>query len=530
MKAKILKNGKRHSKYLAAAAVIALAVMLMLTGGVTAQSLPEVNFESINYPVTEPAADGARTDFEVGVLLSAASQTAVTVDFHTETYTAEPGQDYIDVATTVHFPPGVTRATVNIPVLGDDLGETVETFRIHLSNPTGAQLGSNSLGQVVISNDDANDTFRAWLEPHDNPVLESDGTAEVKVRLAGQYDYEITMRLLGHDPQRQASGSATVGEDYESFSGTFKLAPYETEKTIHINILDDRKKEPPESIHTKLLRNAAHVHLSDDDAFTIIWIVDDDYHQQNAIQSTTSDTDDTAVDLRKRHFQVAEGATDSYHVWLTRRPTEPVTIRLNPYDGDPDIAITSDTSHTFTPDNWFEPYVVTISASEDEDSVDGYVYIRQEVETEDPFFKNHTPGYVVANEMDNDPGDEPTVIESETHSGVNNGITAEVTYAPYRHEGSPFLVRFEFTGPVPGGYMKMRDEVLNVTNGEVNRAYRTKPGGRHWTFDIGVYDSESPVTITLEGNRACSDEGAVCGRGGRKLTNTLTLTMQGKEW
>ena len=525
MKDRTLETTRHNSKYLAAAAVIAVAVMLMLTGGAaTAQSLPELNFERINYSATEPAADGARTDFEVGVLLSAASQTAVTVDFHTEAVTATAGQDYIDVATTLRFPPGVTRAAVNIPILGDDLGEYIERFKSHLSNPAGAQLGSNSLGQVNISDDDANDTFRAWLEPHNNYVLESDGTAEVKVRLAGQYEHDITMIL-----QTLAGGRATVGEDYEYYSRPFKLAPYETEKTIHINILDDRKKEPPELFHVNLLRNEAPVHLInigiDDDAYSYIWIGDDDHRK--AIQSTTSDTE---MDLRKRHFQVAEGATDSYHVWLTRRPTEPVTIRLNPYDGDPDITIESATSHTFNADNWFEPYVVTINAGQDEDSVDGYVYIQQEVETEDPFFQNHTPGYVVANEMDNDPGDEPTVIESETHSGVNNGITASVAYAPYRHKGSPFLIRFEFTDPVPGGYMKMRDEVLSVTNGEVNRAYRTKPGGRHWTFDIGVYDSESPVTITLEGNRACSDEGAVCGRGGRKLVNTLTLTMQGKEW
>ena len=521
MKARILETTRHHSKYLAAAAVIAVAVAFtMMGGGATAQSLPEVNFERINYPVTEPAADGARTDFEVGVLLSAASQTAVTVDFHTEAATATAGQDYIDVTTTVYFPPGVTRATVNIPILGDDLGEYVERIKVHLSNPTGAQLGGDSLGQVTIS-DDANDTFRAWLEPHNNYVLESDGAAEVKVRLAGQYENEISMIL-----QTQPYGSATVGEDYEYYSEVVRFAPYETVKTIHINILDDRKKEPPESVDVNLIRNDAPVHLigTDDDAYSYIWIGDDDHRK--AIQSTTSDTE---MDLRKRHFQVAEGATDSYHVWLTRRPTEPVTIRLNPYDGDPDIAITSDTSHTFTPDNWFEPYVVTIRANQDDDSTDGYLYIRQEVETEDPFFKNHTPGYVVANEMDDDPGDEPTVIEDETHSGVNNGITASVAYAPYRHKGSPFLIRFEFSDPVPGGYMKMRDEVLSVTNGEVNRAYRTKPGGRHWTFDIGVYDSESPVTITLEGNRACSDDGAVCGRGGRKLVNTLTLTMRGKE-
>ena len=518
MKARILETTRHHSKYLAAAAVIAVAVAFTLTGGVTAQGLPEVNFERINYSATEPAADGARTDFEVVVLLSAESLTAVTVDFHTETYTAKPGQDYIDVATTVYFPPGVTRATVNIPILGDDLGEYTERFTIHLSNPAGGQLGSTAIAQVTI-NDDANDTFRAWLEPHNNYVLESDGAAAVKVRLAGQYEHVISMIL-----QTQPYGSATVGEDYEYYSRTVTFAPYETEKTFHINILDDRKKEPPELVYTVLLLNAQRVHLSGDDAFTNIWIGDDDHRK--AIQSTTSYTE---MDLRKRHFQVAEGATDSYHVWLTRRPTEPVTIRLNPYDGDPDLTITSDTSHTFNADNWFEPYVVTINAGQDEDSVDGYVYIRQEVETEDPFFKNHTPGYVVANEMDDDPGDEPTVTQSETHSGVNNGITASVAYAPYRHKGSPFLIRFEFSDPVPGGYMKMRDEVLNVTNGEVNRAYRTKPVGRHWTFDIGVYDSEGPVIITLEGNRTCGDDGAVCGRGGRMLDNTLTLTMQGKE-
>ena len=524
MKARAVETTRRHIRYLAAAAaLIALAVAFTLTGGgANAQNPVELNFESINYTVREPAAEGARTNFEVGVLLSAESQTAVTVDFHTQAVTVTPDQDYIDVATTIHFPPGVTRRTVDIPILGDDLGEYIGGFKIYLTNPTGAQLGSRKEGQVTILDDDANDTFRAWLEPQNNYVLESDGAIAVRVRLEGQHEYTVRPILQTDD---SGSATATVGQDYEHYSRTVTFAPYETEKTIHINILNDRKKEAPELFYTRLSLNGEDLELSGDDRFTNIWIGDDDH--QKAIQSTTSDTE---VDLRKRHFQVAEGATGSYHVWLTRRPTEPVTIRLNPYDGDPDLTITSDTSHTFNADNWFEPYAVTIRASQDDDSTDGYVYIRQEVETEDPFFKDHTPGYVWANEMDDDPGDEPTVIESETHSGVNNGITATVAYAPHRHRGSPFLVRLEFSGPVPSGYMKMRNEALTVTNGEVNRAYRTKAGDRHWTFDIGVYDSESPVTITLEGARSCGEEGAVCGRGGRRLDNTLTLTMQGKDW
>ena len=483
MKARIFETTKRHVKHLAAAAaVIALAVAFTLTGGdANAQNPVELNFESINYTVREPAVDGARTNFEVGVLLSAESQTAVTVDFRTEADTAEPGQDYIDVAATLHFPPGVTRRTVSIPVLGDDLGEANQPFRIHLSNPTGAQLGNDKEGRVTIINDDANDTFRAWAEPRNNYVLESDGAAAVRVRLAGQYEFEIIMIML---TVSSGDATATAGQDYEPYSRTVRFAPYETEKTLHINILDDRKREAPELFYTLLDISGSPVHVTGDDKFTNIWIGDDDH--QKAIQSTTSDTE---IDLRKRHFQVAKGDTDSYHVWLTRRPTEPVTIRLNPYEDHPDLTITSDRSHTFDADNWFEPYVVTIRAAQDDDSTDGYWYIRQEVETEDPFFRNHTPGYVWVNEMDDDPSDQPTVIESETHSGVTNGITATVAYAPRQHAGRPFLVRLTFSDPVPGGYMKMRNEALTVTNGL-------------------VHESATPVTITLAGNRSCGDAGA----------------------
>ena len=240
MKARAVETTRRHIKHLAAAAaVIALAVAFTLTGGVaTAQNPLELNFEYINAEVDEPAANGARTNFEVGVLLSAESQTAVTVDFHTQAVAATAGQDYIDVTATLRFPPGVTRRTVDIPVLGDDIGEYIQRFEIHLSNPTGAQLGNDKAGQVTI-NDNPNDTFRAWLEPHNNYVLESDGTAPVRVRLGGQYEFEIIPIL-----QTQDRGSATVGQDYEHLNRTVRFAPYETEKTIHINILTTARRKP----------------------------------------------------------------------------------------------------------------------------------------------------------------------------------------------------------------------------------------------------------------------------------------------
>ena len=331
MKAGAVETTRRHIKHLAAAAaVIALAVAFTLTDGVTTAQIPlELNFEYINAEVDEPAADEARTNFEVGVLLSAESQTAVTVDFHTGADTATPGQDYIDVATTLRFPPGVTRRTVDIPILGDDLGEIRERFRMRLSNPTGAQLGSGNQGLVTIVDDDANDTFRGWAEPRYNYVLESDGAVAVTVRLAGQYEYEIQMTL-----QSQFGATATVGQDYANFNQVFGFAPYETEKTIYINILDDRKKEAPEFIETKLrATSGSEVNLSGDDAFTRIWIGDDDH--QKAIQSTTSDTAGRPAQAalpgrRGRHRQLPRLAHPAAHR-ARHRPAQPLRRPPGPH-------------------------------------------------------------------------------------------------------------------------------------------------------------------------------------------------------
>ena len=109
----------------------------------------------------------------------------------------------------------------------------------------GAQLGSGKLGQVVIHDDDANDTFRAWAEPRYNYVLESDGAVAVTVRLAGQYEHEISQMALNTVTVRQRHRHRRTGLR-EFSTERFTFAPYETEKTIHINILDDRKKEAPE--------------------------------------------------------------------------------------------------------------------------------------------------------------------------------------------------------------------------------------------------------------------------------------------
>ena len=74
----------------------------------------------------------------------------------------------------------------------------------------------------------------------------------------------------------------------------------------------------------------------------------------------------------------------------------------------------------------------------------------------------------------------------------------------------------------------VRDHAFSVTNGRMVRAKRIHegPGGsNHWRMTVEPYDETKPVTVTLRGNRGCSEQGALCTGGGDHVTNSPTLTL-----
>ena len=88
------------------------------------------------------------------VNLSIPSASTVTVDFATQNGTATAGLDYQAVNGTLTFAPGVTSQTILVPIIGDTLDESDETFTVVLSNPTNVQLGPSS-STATITDDDA---------------------------------------------------------------------------------------------------------------------------------------------------------------------------------------------------------------------------------------------------------------------------------------------------------------------------------------------------------------------------------------
>ena len=89
--------------------------------------------------------------------LSAASTLPVTVAFTTADGTATAGSDYQATSGTVTFAPGERLKPVEVTIIGDLTEEASETVILKLSNPTNANLSSDSSVATIINDDSTGD-------------------------------------------------------------------------------------------------------------------------------------------------------------------------------------------------------------------------------------------------------------------------------------------------------------------------------------------------------------------------------------
>ena len=104
--------------------------------------------------VDDPEADeGDDAEVTFTVTLSKAATRAISVDYATENGTATSGDDYTATNGTLRFAVGDTSKTVDVEVLDDDHDEGSETFKLVLSNPSGAVI-TDAEGTGTIKNRD----------------------------------------------------------------------------------------------------------------------------------------------------------------------------------------------------------------------------------------------------------------------------------------------------------------------------------------------------------------------------------------
>jgi hypothetical protein len=235
------------------------ASVLLNDGTWPALSAPSLAVNDVT--VTEGNTGTVSATFTVS--LSAAAGQTVTVYYATVDGSAIAANgDYQAVSGTLTFAPGETSKAVTVPVNGDRLAESNESFLLVLTYPTNAFVAdAKGVGNIV---DD---------EPHVgivySPVYVTEGntgatTVLFTVRLSTPYDapVDVNYSLAEGDTEWWYYGwyepppAASFGSDFRADSGTLTFAPGETVKTIPVTVYGDRVGEPDEYFSVDLTGSA----------------------------------------------------------------------------------------------------------------------------------------------------------------------------------------------------------------------------------------------------------------------------------
>jgi Calx-beta domain-containing protein/VCBS repeat protein len=152
--------------------------------------------------------------------------------------------DFGTVAGPLSFPPGTTTRTVQVPVLGDHVDESDESFFVNLSGASGATL-ADPQGQGTILDDDS-----AGLTISDVAVQErvapATATATFTVTLAPASAGTVTVNWA------TANGTASAGSDYVAGSGTLTFAAFQTTQPVSVTVNPDALVEGVETFTVSL--------------------------------------------------------------------------------------------------------------------------------------------------------------------------------------------------------------------------------------------------------------------------------------
>ena len=186
----------------------------------------------------------------------------VTVAYRTQDGEAEAGSDYEETRGTLTFArgEGVYEKTVSVPITDDAEEDGGETFKLLLSNVTGAKvLNYEAVG--TIRNDEAQESkSETESETESKPETPTVDVADARVREAAGATLDFVVTLSGASTDtvtvdyRTVDASAKAGEDYTKREDTLTFDPGQTEKTVRVTVLDDAHDEGNEKMMVVLYR------------------------------------------------------------------------------------------------------------------------------------------------------------------------------------------------------------------------------------------------------------------------------------
>ena len=200
------------------------------------------------------------------VTLSATSTLDVIVRYDTANGSAAGGSDYATTTGTVTVPAGQLSRTFTVPVTGDRVAESSETYQVNLTSPVNAGIADGQGVGTILDNEP-----RISI----NNVSKREGNGNTTkfvftVTLSAPYDQAVTVNYA------TANGTATAGSDYQTKSGTVTFAPGVRTMTITILVVADKLKEANETFFVNLSGPSSNAFVSVPQGTGTI--LDDDNH------------------------------------------------------------------------------------------------------------------------------------------------------------------------------------------------------------------------------------------------------------
>ena len=269
----------------------------------------------------------------------------------------------------------------------------------------------------------------------------------------------------------------------------------------------------------------------EDASFSYQWLADD-----SNISGATGETYTLADADEAKAISVTVSFTDDAdnEESLTSEPTAEVAAKPNsPATGQPAITGAALVEETLTADT---------SGIADADGLDSVSYSYQWL-AEDAEISGATDStYTLAsNDVgrtikvrvsftdDRGHGEELTSADTEAVAGLPSlPLTASLENVATSHDGeSVFTFELRFSEEFGLSYKTLRDHAFTVTGGAVRKAGRLEQGSNMgWKITVRP-DGNGDVTVVLPVTTDCDDQGAICTGDGRKLSNSLELTVSG---
>lgn len=197
---------------------------------------------------------GNTTSLRFAVALSAPAAQRVSLAYATADSAAAKspataGTDYTATAGALVFEIGQTLAFIDVPILGDAVVESEESFDMVLSAAVGATLGKEATLTATGTIADDEPTLSIADATVDEGAATTGGLLHFAVTLSAAAPQDVTVAYATADGSKDA---ATAGADYTATSGTLTIATGKTTGHVDVPVLPDSTVETDETLSLTL--------------------------------------------------------------------------------------------------------------------------------------------------------------------------------------------------------------------------------------------------------------------------------------